>query len=193
MTSRIGRLFSSILKRPAKVEIKTKAVRPFQIELFQGDITTLKVDAIVNAAKASLLGGSGVDGAIHTASGPELLEECRGLGGCKTGEAKITKGYNLPAKHVIHTVGPIYGRENGNEEQLLADCYWNSLVLAKENGLKSIAFPGISTGVYHFPKEAAAKIALATVKKFLSENAFDKVIFVQFSQEDHGIYEALGG
>lgn len=156
-------------------------------ELVIADITTLPVDAIVNAANHTLLGGGGVDGAIHRAAGPELLEECKTLGGCKTGQAKITKGYNLPAKFVIHTVGPIYGNENGHEDELLANCYTNSLKLAKENNIKTIAFPAISTGVYHFPKDKAASIALKTVKEFIENNKdyeFDKIIFVLFSQSD---------
>lgn len=157
------------------------------LEFIFADITTLPVDAIVNAANHTLLGGGGVDGAIHRAAGPKLLEECKTLGGCKTGQAKITKGYNLPAKFVIHTVGPIYGNENGHEDELLANCYTNSLKLAKENNIKTIAFPAISTGVYHFPKDKAANIALKTVKEFMENNKdyeFDKIIFALFSQQD---------
>lgn len=135
-----------------------------------GDITKLKVDAIVNAANSSLLGGGGVDGCIHRAAGPQLLEECRLLSGCRTGEAKITKGYNLPAKHVIHTVGPIYSGSPSDPE-MLRNCYWNSLNVAKANDLHSIAFPGISTGVYGYPKEEAAEIALNTVKEWLDANS----------------------
>jgi O-acetyl-ADP-ribose deacetylase (regulator of RNase III) len=157
-----------------------------------GDITKLNVDAIVNAANSTLLGGGGVDGCIHRAAGPELLEECRTLNGCRTGEAKITGGYNLPAKHVIHTVGPIYcGRPSDSAD--LRNCYWNSLEVAKTNDLHSIAFPGISTGVYGYPKEEAAKIALSTVKEWLEENAdyVIEIFFVNFSEEDYQIYQRV--
>jgi len=157
------------------------------IEIFKGDITKLKVDAIVNAANSSLLGGGGVDGAIHRAAGPKLLEECKKLNGCKTGEAKITKGYNLPANFVIHTVGPIWNGGNYNEDELLTNCYLNSLKLAVENKIKTIAFPAISTGVYGFPLERAAQIEIKTVKKFIqSDKSIQKIIFVCF---DNGTYQ----
>ncbi len=160
------------------------------IEIFKGDITKLKVDAIVNAANSSLLGGGGVDGAIHRAAGPKLLEECRKLNGCKTGEAKITKGYNLPANFVIHTVGPVWNSGNYNEDELLTNCYLNSLKLAVENKIKSIAFSAISTGVYGFPSERAAQIAIKTVKKFLqAEKSIQKIIFVCFDDTTWEMYK----
>ncbi len=159
----------------------------------QGDITKLHVDAIVNAANHSLLGGGGVDGAIHRAAGRELYEECKTLGGCKTGDAKITKGYKLPAKYVIHTVGPIYGRENGREAELLANCYKNSLRLAMEHSIKTIAFPSISTGAYGYPVEEASRIAINTVKEFLDaeKTHVEKVYFVTFSDADFKLYQKL--
>ncbi|NEU73189.1 O-acetyl-ADP-ribose deacetylase [Hassallia byssoidea VB512170] len=160
-----------------------------QIEVVQGDITQLKVDAIVNAANSSLLGGGGVDGAIHRAAGRELLEECRKLGGCETGEAKITKGYNLPAKWVIHTVGPVWEGGNYGEDELLASCYRQSLALAEEYKISAIAFPAISTGVYRFPLERASKIAVSEVNKFLeSDRLLKQVIFVCFGQTAYDSY-----
>ena len=164
-----------------------------ELIVLKGDITKLRVDAIVNAANRSLLGGGGVDGAIHRAAGRELYEECKALGGCKTGEAKITKGYKLPAKYVIHTVGPIYGRENGREAELLANCYKNSLKLAIEHNIKTIAFPSISTGAYGYPIEEASEIAITTVKKFLDDEKdhIEKVYFVAFSDADFKVYEDL--
>ncbi len=156
-----------------------------------GDITKEQVDAIANAANKFLLGGGGVDGAIHAAAGTLLLEECRALGGCETGQAKITKSYNLPAKYVIHTVGPIYGQLKGQAAKFLADCYQNSLKLAKEKLLRTVAFPAISTGVYGFPKKEAAKIAINTVKKFIEDNpeVFQEIVFVLFNQENYQIYD----
>lgn len=160
-----------------------------KIELVQGDITKQKVDAIVNAANSSLLGGGGVDGAIHRAAGPKLLKECRALGGCQTGEARITRGYSLPSSHVIHTVGPIWHGGGHGEEELLKSCYRNSLKLAEENGAKSIAFPSISTGAYHFPVERASRIAVETVREYLEKSpVIEKVIFVCFSRSDFGVY-----
>ncbi len=169
------------------------------IELFQGDITTLKVDAIVNAANSSLMGGGGVDGAIHHKAGPELLTSCKEIRatsfpqGLPTGEAVITPGFNLPASFVIHTVGPRYGLENGQEAELLTNCYKNSLDLAKSNNLKTIAFPCISTGIYGYPKESAANIAVNTIKNYLAAfpDAFDKIIFAIFSDYDFKIYQKL--
>ena len=155
-----------------------------KIEVLLGDITKLNVDAIVNAANTSLLGGGGVDGAIHRAAGPELLEECQTLNGCEVGQAKITYGYNLPAKYVIHTVGPIWYGGEDNEHELLKSCYETSLDLARENNLKTIAFPAISCGVYRFPIDEAVQIATATVKEYLERyDVFEKVIFVCFDSE----------
>ena len=152
-----------------------------KIEIHKGDITKLKVDAIVNAANTTLLGGGGVDGAIHRTAGKKLLDECKTLNGCLTGEATITKGYDLPAKYVIHTVSPIWKGGNHSEDDLLANCYRNSLKLTIENGIKTIAFPAISTGVYHFPLERAVKVAVEEVKNFLKENnSIKKIIFVCF-------------
>lgn len=160
------------------------------IKVICGDITTLAADAIVNAANETLLGGGGVDGAIHRAAGKELLEECRTLHGCRTGQAKITRGYRLPAKHVIHTVGPVWHGGSQGEPVLLADCYRNSLRLAAENGLKSIAFPAISTGVYRYPKEPAARIAVGTIREFLRDQEME-VLLVAFSESDEALYRRL--
>ncbi len=162
------------------------------IHTIKGDITKItNVQAIVNAANKTLLGGGGVDGAIHRAAGKELLEECRTLHGCETGEAKITKAYKLPCDYVIHTVGPIWGGGNRNEPQLLANCYRNSLQVAVDNGIRTIAFPSISTGVYHFPVEEAAQIAIKTVKQFLDDHPgqIDKVYWVLFDDRTLRVYE----
>lgn len=163
-----------------------------KIELIQGDITQLDVDAIVNAANNSLMGGGGVDGAIHRAAGPQLLEECRSIGDCPTGEARITGGYTLKARHVIHTVGPVWRGGANREEELLRSAYLSSLQLAKENQIKEIAFPNISTGVYGFPKEKAASIAIETVRKFLEDNQeIERILFCTFDDENHRIYRQL--
>jgi len=158
------------------------------IEIRQGDITKLEVDAIVNAANRSLLGGGGVDGAIHRAAGPELLTECRSIGGCPTGEARITRGYNLPAGYVIHTVGPVYSGKP-QDSRLLTQCYLNSLKLASDHNLASVAFPAISCGVYGYPINEACKIAINTTCNFLASNtSLKKVIFILFSSEDYNTY-----
>ena len=160
-----------------------------KIKIMQGDITKLSVDAIVNAANSKLLGGGGVDGAIHRAAGSGLLDECRTLGGCETGQAKITKGYNLPAKYVIHTVGPVYHGGAEKEPELLYSCYRNSLELAVQNGVKTIAFPCISTGVYHYPFGDACEVALRAISDFLRENAnIEEVLLVCFSDADYKQY-----
>ncbi len=163
-----------------------------RIKLIKEDITKLKVDAIVNAANRSLLGGGGVDGAIHRAAGHELLDECRSLNGCETGSAKITKGYSLPTKYVIHAVGPVWRNGTKNEDKLLKNCYFTALLLAKEYNCKTIAFPNISTGIYGFPKERAAVIAINTVKSFLNNNKIpETVFFVCFDEMNYKIYNEL--
>lgn len=160
-----------------------------RIKVIEGDITTQKVDAIVNAANEALIFGGGVSGAIHRAAGPDLFEECRTLDGCAEGEAKITKGYNLPAKWVIHTVGPVWEEGEYGEDELLASCYRNSFALAEKYGIRSIAFPAISAGVYEFPLERATAIAVTETKHFLESNStFEKVIFVCFSEEAYQCY-----
>jgi O-acetyl-ADP-ribose deacetylase (regulator of RNase III) len=166
---------------------------PHRIEIIEGDITRLDVDAIVNAANKTLLGGGGVDGAIHRAAGPELYEACKKLGGCETGEARITPGFRLPARYVIHTVGPVWGGGERGENRLLANCYRNALALAREHGLASIAYPAISTGAYRFPPDRAALIALRTVLVALGEMAeIERVVFCCFGSESMGHHrEAL--
>ena len=160
-----------------------------RLEIVQGDITTLAVDAVVNAANNALRGGGGVDGATHDAAGPGLLEECRTLGGCATGDAKITRGYRLPARHVIHTVGPVWRGGKEREDELLAGCYRTSLALAEEHGLRTVAFPSVSTGIYGFPIERAARIALREMIDFLGRNAtVAKVVAVCYSKSDFECY-----
>lgn len=161
-----------------------------RIQLIEGDITRQPVAAIVNAANESLLGGGGVDGAIHRAAGPELLEECRGIGGCPTGEARITGGYRLPAKHVIHTVGPVYRDGTHGEREKLAACYRESLTLARAHGLRTIAFPAISTGAYRYPKREASEVALGTTIEWLRHNDLPETVrFVLFGAADLNAYE----
>jgi O-acetyl-ADP-ribose deacetylase (regulator of RNase III) len=163
-----------------------------RLRAVQADITTLAVDAIVNAANSSLLGGGGVDGAIHRAAGPELMFECRLLGGCKPGQAKLTKGYRLPARHIIHTVGPVWQDGKRGEAETLANCYRNSLRIAAERGLKTIAFPAISTGIYRYPPEPAAEIAIREVRGALATNeTLECVTFALFGAEMLGVYERL--
>jgi len=168
-----------------------------RISLYQGDITTLEVDSIVNAANRSLLGGGGVDGAIHTAAGPKLLQECRLLNGCRTGQSKITRGYDLPARHIIHTVGPVYSKtkeEKAEKAEQLASAYRTSLALAVENSIRHVAFPSISTGVYSYPISDATRIALNEVRSFLESeygNELERVIFVVWSKQDRAVYESL--
>lgn len=165
-----------------------------RIKLSRGDITKLKVDVIVNAANSKLAGGGGVDGAIHKAAGPQLLEECKMLNGCETGSAKLTKGYNLPAKYVIHAVGPVWRGGENNEAELLKSCYTTSLNKAVQYGCESIAFPNISTGIYGFPKEEAATIAIETVVNFIKENErLKEIYFVCFDEENYSIYNKILG
>jgi O-acetyl-ADP-ribose deacetylase (regulator of RNase III) len=163
-----------------------------KITVIEGDITQQRVDAIVNAANESLLGGGGVDGAIHRAAGPELLAECRTLGGCPTGQAVITRGYRLPARWIIHTVGPVWRGGKANEDALLASCYRTSLALAAQHNLRTIAFPAISTGAYDFPLERATRIAVTEVKKFLErDTSMEEVIFVCFGSAAYEVYRAV--
>ena len=162
-----------------------------KLEVRQGDITRLDVDAIVNAANRSLLGGGGVDGAIHRAAGPQLLAECRTLGGCPTGEARLTRGYRLPARYVVHTVGPVY-RGRPEDARLLANCYGHSLALAAQEGARTIAFPAVSCGIYGYPMEEACRIAVDTTLTFLAaDERIERVIYMLFSEKDRRIYEAL--
>jgi len=165
---------------------------PAKIRITRGDITLQHVDAIVNAANNSLLGGGGVDGAIHRAAGPQLLEACKGLNGCPTGQARITGGFRLPARYVIHTVGPVWKGGSHHEQELLRQCYLNSLRLADKHQLKTIAFPNISTGVYGFPKPLAAEIALEAVRSFLEQpGSVEEVLFVVFDEENYTLYNKL--
>lgn len=167
------------------------------IELIKADITTIEIDVIVNAANSSLLGGGGVDGAIHRKGGKAILEECIAIrnrqGNCKAGQAVITTGGDLPAKYVIHTVGPVWNGGDKNEQQLLVDCYMNSLELARNKGLRTIAFPNISTGIYHFPKELAAEVAVRAVSQYEHTSSFDRILFVCFDDENYAIYDRLLG
>ncbi len=163
-----------------------------RLELIKGDITLLEVDAIVNAANSSLLGGGGVDGAIHNAAGPELLDECQALNGCETGKSKITKGYKLKAKFIIHTVGPVWYGGYRDEPETLASCYQSLLEIAKEKKLKTVAIPGISTGVYGFPKDLAALISINETRRFLNRNSYpEKIIFVAFDDASYETYRKL--
>ncbi|WP_309394004.1 O-acetyl-ADP-ribose deacetylase [Chelatococcus sambhunathii] len=175
--------------KPTEI-VLSREIGGTSVEVLVADITTLEVDAIVNAANRSLLGGGGVDGAIHRAAGPRLLDECRTLGGCATGDAKITAGYDLPARHVIHTVGPVWGGDEARNDRLLAACYANSLALADGAGLRSIAFPAISTGVYGFPPDRAAAIAVRTSLEAISSNTLEKLIFCCFSNDSARLHAA---
>ena len=186
MKKNLTKIFFNFVKKGNSMDEKKS------INLIKGDITLLSVDTIVNAANSRLLGGGGVDGAIHNAAGPQLLEECIAIGGCPTGEARITKGYNLPAKYVIHAVGPIWRGGSNDEALLLKNAYLSSLNLALKSKVKSIAFPNISTGIYGFPKRKAAKIAVETVRQFLAKNGNKMVVtFVCFDDENYEIYKEM--
>jgi O-acetyl-ADP-ribose deacetylase (regulator of RNase III) len=189
--SALSRPEETIMSAPETIrsDLALNAKTRFTVTL--GDITKLSVDAIVNAANSSLLGGGGVDGAIHRAAGPDLVAECRLLNGCKTGQARMTGGYRLLAKHVIHTVGPVWNGGDHGEEELLAGCYRNSLGLARQHGLKTIAFPAISTGIYRFPAEPAAGIAIRTTLTESRDGAFDEIIFCCFGDEMAALYDRL--
>ena len=174
------------------VRLEADAMQHETIMVVEGDITKQKVDAIVNAANTSLLGGGGVDGAIHRAAGPELLAECRTLHGCPTGDAKMTRGYRLPAQWVIHTVGPVWHGGHDFEDELLANCYRRALEVAVQNGVRSVAFPAISTGIYGFPLERATRIAVREVRAFMEKNpALEKVLFVCFDRHTHDVYQRI--
>ncbi|KAK0484017.1 A1pp-domain-containing protein [Armillaria novae-zelandiae] len=192
----LAQLFKqAVIKAVEKPKYPIDSTLLDRISLFQGDITKLSVDSIVNAANKSLLGGGGVDGAIHAAAGRGLLEECRGLNGCETGQSKITKGYKLPSTHVIHTVGPIYSsKDRETKAEQLASCYRTSLELAVKNSLKHIAFPSISTGIYGYPIEDATHVALQEVRQFVtteSGSTLERVIFVVWSNKDRDVYQEL--
>jgi len=194
----IAQLYKNVVLKPAtsdKLVFKPRQELLERVSLLQGDITKLDVDAVVNAANRSLLGGGGVDGAIHAAAGPKLLDECLGLNGCSTGDAKITRGYRLPARHVIHAVGPVYSSKDKEQKaEQLASCYRTSLEIAVENELRHVAFPSISTGVYSYPIVDATRIALNSVRTFLDSEAgtkLERVIFVVWSDKDREVYESL--